>query len=467
MVIEMKKAPITNGDGEISALFASKMVPAYAAMDESAKAAYRRKQLQRIVRYAKAHSPLFADLYAGLDDDFKLSDLPVTTKNELKERFDDWVTDRTVTLDGVLGFMKDLDNNGKLFLGKYLAFRTSGSTGSPAVVLYDKGTIHVTDAINWERNFPTLQDRNNYFIRGCKSASLCCTPGFNLGSGTLIYGQSVNIIRRFGSKLFGIFTPLPELVKGLNRFSPAMLTGYPSVMSDLAKEQLAGRMHISPVLVVSCGEYLPDSSKEIIKAAFGRRVINSYVSTESGPAANECPFGRMHVNDDWIVMEPVDSENKPVARGRADKWLLTNMSNFIQPIIRYEMTDRIIYHDEGCPCGRTTPWVEVEGRTNDILRFRGEDGEVAIIPLLIYTFLNNILDAKSFQAILHDENRLEIRIEADDMARTFEKVKKDIGEFLAKKGVRAHIYLSDLPPGPDKSGKFFHVRNAPKSEPQP
>ncbi|MDR3120865.1 MAG: phenylacetate--CoA ligase family protein [Clostridiales bacterium] len=459
----MKNAPITNGDGEISALYASKMVPAYTAMDESARAAYRRKQLLRIVRYAKTHSPLFADLYAGLDDDFKLSDLPMTAKAGLMERFEDWVTDRTVTLDGVQEFMKNLSNNGKLFLGKYLVFRTSGSTGAPAVILYDKGMIHVTDAISWERSYPTLLDRNNFFMRRCKSAAVCADPGFNLGSGMLIYGKSVNIFKRFGSRLFDIFDPIPELVAGLNRFQPAMFGGYPSAMTTLAKEQLAGRLHISPLLVISCGEYLSANMKETLEAAFGRRTINTYLCTESGAVANECPFGHMHIHDDWIVMEPVDSENRPVARGRADKWLLTTMCNFIQPIIRYEVTDRIVYHDEGCPCGRTTPWVEVEGRTSDALRFRGENGEVEIIPSLIYILLDNISEARLFQAILHDENKLEIRLVANDRERTFEKAKASIGEYLAKNGIRAHIYLSDVPPGPDKSGKFIHVRNAPKA----
>jgi hypothetical protein len=36
---------------------------------------------------------------------------------------------------------------------------------------------------------------------------------------------------------------------------------------------------------------------------------------------------------------------------------------------------------------------------------------------------------------------------------------------LSKNGIHVSIYLSDDPPGPDKSGKFIHVRNAPENEP--
>ena len=38
----------------------------------------------------------------------------------------------------------DLDNIRRIIDGKYLIFKTSGSTGNPAVVLYDKQNINVS-----------------------------------------------------------------------------------------------------------------------------------------------------------------------------------------------------------------------------------------------------------------------------------------------------------------------------------
>ncbi|MDR3121947.1 MAG: phenylacetate--CoA ligase family protein [Clostridiales bacterium] len=450
----------------IGVISASVLTAAYGRMSEFQKVSIRRRRLLQIVHYAKARSPLFSELFAGLGDDFELGDLPVTTKTGLMERFDDWVTDGAVSLDGLREFMNDPDNNGRLFLHKYLVFKTSGTTGPPMVFLYDKSMINVLNAVALERGFPTARERSAFFLRRCKAAVVCSSVGFNISSGMLRFGQSVNPVKRYGMELFDVFAPLPEVTERLNRFRPAMLGGYPSSLCTLAQEQIAGRLNISPLIVLAGGEYLSEDSIKTLQAAFGRRPVNSYASTESGTIANECACGHMHINDDWIVMEPVDSENKPVAAGRlADKWLLTNLCSFTQPIIRYEVTDRIIYHDEGCPCGRKSPWVEVEGRASDMLRFRGEDGEIEFAPLFLDNIISNITGVKIFQAILHDGDRLELRLVADGGAPVFENVKAAVDAFLSKNGIHVSIYLSDDPPGPDKSGKFIHVRNAPENEP--
>ena len=47
---------------------------------------------------------------------------------------------------------------------------------------------------------------------------------------------------------------------------------------------------------------------------------------------------------------------------RSEKVLITNLANYIQPFIRYELTDRVIVHNKPCRCGKTTHWLEIEGR---------------------------------------------------------------------------------------------------------
>ena len=61
--------------------------------------------------------------------------------------FDEVVTDRNVTMKKIDDFTRDIDNVGRMIDGKYLIFKTSGSTGNPAVVLYDKQNIDVSSAI--------------------------------------------------------------------------------------------------------------------------------------------------------------------------------------------------------------------------------------------------------------------------------------------------------------------------------
>ena len=64
-----------------------------------------------------------------------------------------------------------------------------------------------------------------------------------------------------------------------------------------------------------------------------------YSCTEGGFISFQCSEGHLHVNDDWVILEPVDANGKPVPPGTlSDKLYLTNLANFVQPVIRYEVT---------------------------------------------------------------------------------------------------------------------------------
>ena len=80
----------------------------------------QRKRLRALVAYARKNSPFYGELYRGLGADWTLGDLPPVTKPELMARFDDVVTDRTVTMARVRDFTRDIDNVGRMLDGKYL-----------------------------------------------------------------------------------------------------------------------------------------------------------------------------------------------------------------------------------------------------------------------------------------------------------------------------------------------------------
>jgi phenylacetate-coenzyme A ligase PaaK-like adenylate-forming protein len=65
--------------------------------------------------------------------------------------------------------------------------------------------------------------------------------------------------------------------------------------------------------------------------------------------AYDCGYGSVHVNADWVILEPVDAAYQPVAVGQpSQKVLLTNLANRVQPIIRYEMGDSVTIDPEPC-----------------------------------------------------------------------------------------------------------------------
>lgn len=58
-----------------------------------------------------------------------------------------------------------------------------------------------------------------------------------------------NRLRRKRIGVFGVHTPMPELVEALNAFRPAILAPYAGMGALLATEQHAGRLHIDPMIM--------------------------------------------------------------------------------------------------------------------------------------------------------------------------------------------------------------------------
>ena len=147
-------------------------------------------------------------------------------------------------------------------------------------------------------------------------------------------------------------TPLDELVDELNAFRPAFLGSYPSVLDLLAREQEAGRLVIAPVVVTSGGEHLSSLVKARLMRQWDCQVWDGYNATEAMPLTIPCVWGRFHVNADWMILEPVDADRRPVPPGTlSTTTLVTNLANHLQPIIRYELAIR-------SPCPRSAAGAE-------------------------------------------------------------------------------------------------------------
>ena len=66
--------------------------------------------------------------------------------------------------------------------------------------------------------------------------------------------------------------------------------------------------------------------------------------------------------------------------------LLTNLANRVQPIIRYDLGDRVLVRPEPCTCGNPLPAIRVQGRCGDVVRLRAASGRlVELLPLAIET----------------------------------------------------------------------------------
>ncbi len=413
----------------------------------------RHQRLVRLVRIAKEKSPFYRRLYADTDDDFRLEDLPPTNKPDMMANFDDFLTDRSITMARIDEFTADIGNVGRMIDGKYLIFKTSGSTGNPAVVLYDRQNIDVSSAVAAFRTFARREDYQAFMKHGKKTAGVFANYGFYLACGMSRYLQ-LKMPRRKTKITVDVNAPEEEIIRQLNEFQPSMLSGYPSNLALLADYE---ELRIRPDVIITGGELLTDEIRKKLTDRFGCFVQTHYSCTEAGEIACECSEGHLHINEDWVIIEPVDRDNRPVGFGvRSDKALITNLANTVQPFIRYELTDRIIVHDEKCRCGKASRWLEIEGRTDDILQF---DQGIQIAPMSLYKILEEVKTISRFQLIQRSVNDLELRLVAENRDEAFRQASHDLQAFFESKGISdLEITLSDRAPQADRtSGKFKHI----------
>ncbi|MEG0510924.1 MAG: AMP-binding protein [Clostridia bacterium] len=411
------------------------------------------KRLKKLVEYAKQNSPYFKDLYAGIDKDFNLEELPITNKIDMIKNFDSWITDSNISMQKIEEFTSDIENVGRMIDGKYLIFKTSGSTGNPAIVLYDKQNIGVASAVAAFRTFARKEDFKAFMKNGKRTAGVFANYGFYLACGMSRYLQ-LQMPRKKNKITVDVNASEEQIIKELNEFNPAMLSGYPSNLALLASLE---NLNIKPNVVITGGELLTDEIRKKLSDKFNCYVQTHYSCTEAGEIACECSEKHLHINEDWVIVEPVDKDNNPTRYGAfSDKVLITNLSNYIQPFIRYEVTDRIIVHNEKCKCGKSSCWLEIEGRTDDILEF--ENG-VLIAPMSCYKILEGIKEIVRFQLIQKSPKKLELRLVANEKEIAFDKAKKELQEFLNTKNIsNVEIFLSEELPQANKiSGKYNHI----------
>ena len=137
---------------------------------------------------------------------------------------------------------------------------------------------------------------------------------------------------------------------------PTVIATYPTTALMLAEETRAGRLRIAPAEIWTGGETLTPAMRRFVEESFGCRVGNSYGASEFLAIGAECRCGQMHLNEDWVILESVDEHLAPVPDGEpGHTTLLTNLANHVQPLIRYDLGDRVTLHREPCACGSALP----------------------------------------------------------------------------------------------------------------
>jgi len=434
----------------------------------------RQQRLADLIRFARAASPFYRQHYHALPEDecaditdIALHDLPTTHKHQLMAQFDDWVTDPHITLRDVSAFVADPQRIGTPYLGRYSVWKSSGSTGEPGLFIHDENALSSYDALlALQLNHLPLaaQYARGYQTEGGRAALVVATGAH---FATISYWQRYAQRNPWlNTQVFSITTPLPQLVAQLNHYQPAFLSSYPTLLAVLAGEQAAGRLHLHPSLLWSGGESLSHSACTAIEAAFGCPLVNEYGASECLSIAFGCRAGWLHLNHDWVILEPVDADGTPTLPGTlSDTVLLTNLANRVQPLLRYDLGDRVLINPEPCACGNPLPALRVEGRHDDVLWLRATDGRsVPLLPLALSTVVEEDAGLHHFQLVQESSDRLALRLATacQDQGETACAALRQYLSRLSLDNVR--ITLAVHAPVSDASGKLRQVIKAVTSD---
>ena len=391
-------------------LLASALTPAAIAERQAAR-------LARLLDRAARDSPLYRQLLHGKNPaEVPLASLPVFGKRELMQRYAEWVCDPKLRLDELRAFVADPARIGESYLGTYTVWESSGTSGEPGIFVQDGHAMAVYDALEtlrrsvprpWQQWFDPLRV-------GERSAFVVATGGHFASQITL---QRLQRLSPWATmKSFSILETTPSLVRQLNAFEPTVLATYPTAAVLLAEQAAAGTLTIRPHEIWTGGEALTPAMRTRLQQVFGCAVRNSYGSSEFIASGWECRCGRLHANTDWLILEPVDAQHRPVPAGEhSHTTLLTNLANPVQPLIRYDLGDQIAMDGQPCECGSPFPTFEIDGRIDEPLTMDGRDGRpVTLLPMALGSVLEDDAAVFDFQLIQQDGHTLELRLGGHD-----------------------------------------------------
>jgi phenylacetate-CoA ligase len=170
---------------------------------------------------------------------------------------------------------------------------------------------------------------------------------------------------------------------------------------------------------------------------------NSHGASEFLAMGWECGHARMHLNTDWLLLEPVDERQRLVPAG--------------------EVSQSVLLNTAPCRCGSPLPTIEVVGRHGGIWRLRGsQDRPVALLPLALSTVMEETAGVFDFQIVQRDDHTLVVRLpeQGDAGKQALARCRSALMVFASEHGVVRLRVLGELgrPVPRGRSGKACRVQ---------
>lgn len=412
-----------------------------------------RQSLTTMLQFARENVPFYSHLLNGPADASAIEKdplatlrrLPLLDKTTLKSRFDEF---RSIDI----GARKWYEN------------RSGGSTGAPAKFLQDV----------------------EFDCRSMATAALFDTwAGHRLGGRKVVLWGSerdlmvgrLSLKARVGQIIrneipLNAFRMAPtdfeNFVETINRTKPAHILGYVDGTYELARHILRNNIKVhSPKGIITSAGTLHEDMRNTIERAFKAPVLNRYGSREVGCIACECGAGDgLHINPFTHHIEILGPDGRPCPSGETGEIVVTLLSNYAMPLLRYRIGDVGSLNAAPCSCGRHWPLLKaVDGRTVDI--FTREDGG-PVSPIYFLHFFGVVQREElgfidKFQLVQEGINQVTLNVVSHLDASAFENAlqeKRGAIESVIQKvmggGCQVTVnQVNDIPKTP--SGKYRYT----------
>lgn len=417
----------------------------------------QKDKFRKLVKFAYANSKYYREIIDKNNiniDECTPEYFPILDKKILMENFDDIVTNPQIRKADLANFFEKNIDPEKLFLDKYTAIHSSGSSGIVGYYLYDQTEIATTIANSTRINSPSIFQKLSY---------IAAVDGHFAGVSMAQMSKRFPIVYS-GFLPLDINSPFETILEKLQNFQPTSLSGYAFSLTKIAEAQRDGKINITPKNISVGGEAISGNDQRFIESVFKVPVMNVYASSEFlviGIGKTEWGDKSM-LMEDYVWVEIQDNYS-----------LMTNLYNYTLPLIRYKMDDilkptsnpvdtngKIMY--EGFR------FVEnIVGREEQTPYFRNSHGEIDFIHFLT---LHSLFfpGVKLYQIILTSETsfKIDINLERKDFSinkksKIYAEIKKQIDEILKSKSmgnVQYEIHEVDDFWADPKSGKFKLIK---------
>ncbi len=268
--------------------------------------------------------------------------------------------------------------------------RSSGSSGTPGVYYSDWHAARIGKAL----------ERFTMFESGMR-------PWHRLARDYAVSPKPRRWYESFGflrTHFFSSFEDQGEAVRRLASWSPHVLYVTPSILQLLCLAALKEGIRFRVGLVLSNGEILFDSQRQLFEDVLGAVVRDQYGSAEFQRIAWECEEGSYHVLPEQVV-EILDDDLEEVSPGERGRVVCTDLNNRAMPLIRYDTGDLAVRgSDEECPCGRKLATLtRIEGKDDSFI----VDGDGGLIsPRILSGSLGSSPEILIFEATQREKGHL-------------------------------------------------------------